>query len=92
MTWMCVTLPDDTAIQEANFQDTFWMVWNAAGAPPEAIMYRTESSINSQYFFTPAAVSIARPLLLKFGGKDCPEPNIGELIIMVKNEGAPIRS
>lgn len=90
MTWMCVTLPDDAAIRETILQDAFAKVWVKAGAPPEEIMYRTELSIGSQYFFTPVAVSIARPLLLQFGGADCPEPNVGELIVMVKNEGAAI--
>jgi hypothetical protein len=90
MTWMCVSLPDNPAIRETILQEAFTKVWIAAGLPPDAIMYRTQSGHDSQYFFTPAAVGLARPILLEFDAVDCAEPDVDELIALVRNEGAAL--
>jgi hypothetical protein len=87
MGWMRVPLsPADIAAGRENIiQDAFANVWTAAGAPPDAVMYATPALADEHFcYFTPAAVSIARRLLLTFGAEDCAEPDIDELIIMVQ--------
>jgi hypothetical protein len=70
-------------------QEAFAAVWVAAGAPPDAIMYDAKPARDNRCFFNPAAVALARPLLLSYGAVDCPEPDLRTLNILVRNEGAP---
>jgi len=92
MTWMCVYLSpaDISAGGDMILQEAFEKVWIAAGVPPNAIMYATQSARNSRCYFTPAAVNLTRALLLTFGAVDCPEPNVHKLTVLVRNEGASI--
>lgn len=94
MNWMCVTLTENEAARggQGALQNAFARVWMAAGAPPDAVMYGGRSARDNRCFFTSAAVVVARPLLLSSGGVDCLEADTRNLIVLVKNEGAPARS
>jgi hypothetical protein len=89
--WMCITLSVSEAAmgRQSVIQDAFANVWIAAGAPPDAAMYGGKLPQDNCCFFTPAAVTLARPLLLSFGAVDCPSPDIRTLNVLVKNEGSP---
>jgi hypothetical protein len=93
MGWMRIPLPpaDIARHREHMIQEAFVNAWTAAGVPPDAVMYLTTDVTDDQYcYFTPAAVNIARRLLETFGAEDCHEPDVDELIVMVRNDGAPI--
>jgi hypothetical protein len=89
--WMCITLSvsEAAAGRQSAIQDAFANVWIAAGAPPDAAMYGGKSARDNRCFFTPGAVTLARPLLLSFGAVDCPEPDVRTLIVLVRNSGSP---
>jgi hypothetical protein len=91
MGWMRVPLsPAEIAAgREGIIQDAFANVWTTAGAPPDAVMYTTPALADEHFcYFTPAAVIIARQLLSTLGGVDCPEPDLAELVVLVRNDGA----
>jgi hypothetical protein len=93
MSWMRVPLsPAEIAAgREGIIQDVFANVWTAAGAPPDAVMYTTPDLADEHFcYFTPAAVVIARQLLSTLGGVDCPEPDLAELVVLVRNDGAQV--
>ena len=90
MGWMCVTYsPQEAAAGRlSQIQEAFAKVWIAAGAPPDAAMYGSESVRDHRCFFTPGAASLAPALLLSFGAVDCAEPDIRNLPVLLRNAGA----
>jgi hypothetical protein len=90
MPWMGVTL--SAAGRLGELQEAFEKIWIAAGAPPDAAMYGGESARDNRCFFTPAAVTLAQPLLSKWGAVNCPPPDTRKLIVLVRNQGAPGKS
>lgn len=90
MPWMCVVFsPSEAAASQDALQEAFARVWMAAGAPPDAVMYGGYSVRDNRCYFTPAAVTLARPLLLSFAAVDCPAPDTQRLTVLVRNQGAP---
>src|ERR1700735_1331706 len=90
--WKKVTLiaKDVTAGKNFQLQNEFTAIWMAAGAPSNAAMYGDMVLHDDLYrfYFTPAAVMLALPLLERFGAQDCPEPDVKQLAVHVRNSGA----
>jgi len=87
--WMGATFAQSEGNRQGLLQIAFTKVWMAKGAPFAAIMYSAKRSSEVRCFFSPGAVAIARPLLLSFGAEECPEPNIGDLRVLVNISGRP---
>jgi hypothetical protein len=89
--WMRITLSisEAAAGRQSAIQDAFAKLWLAAGAPPDAAMYGGKLPRDNDCFFTPAAVTLARPLLLSLGAVNCAPPDVRTLNVLVRNEGSP---
>jgi hypothetical protein len=89
MSWKKVTLnADDIAAGVDNrLQEAFAARFIAVGAPHDAVMYGNLDTAAEGYhfFFSPAAVAIAGPLLDSYASVDCPEPAPGTFAVLVRN-------
>jgi hypothetical protein len=93
MPWKKVTLsPADISAGRAMLlQETFSKRWMELGAPSRAVMYGNKDTIRDghQFYFSPAAVEIAGPLLTLHEAVECPAPTQGSFVVLVKNSTGP---
>ena len=89
MPWMSAAFAESEGHRQGILQIAFTKLWMAKGAPISAIMYSAKRSSDIRCFFSPGAVAIARLLLLSFGAQECPEPNIGDLRVLVNISKRP---
>jgi hypothetical protein len=91
MSWKKITLDSSavTAGAASKLQDDFTTIFVAAKAPLAAAMYGSlrHNKGKLHYFFSPAAVRLASALLDAHSAVDCPQPDIRNLAVLVKNSG-----
>jgi hypothetical protein len=89
MSWRKVTLNsnDIAAGADNRLHEAFTARFIAVGAPHNALMYANLDTAAEGYhfFFSPAAVAIAGPLLNSYAPIDCPEPAPGTFAVLVRN-------
>jgi hypothetical protein len=89
MSWKKVTLSghDIGAGAEHRLQEDFATRLIAAGAPHDAVVYgNLDTAVEGfHFFFSPAAVVIAGPLLDSYSPVDCSEPVPGSFVVLVRN-------
>jgi hypothetical protein len=78
MKWHKVILSDAdiTAHKHLELQNEFTGLWFAAGGPKDAGMFTSTDS--HDYFFSPGAVSMAVPILARYGSVECSAPTKSE--------------
>jgi hypothetical protein len=85
--WYKVTLTQQeiASFRHVAMQNSFQGIFMSKGGLPEdaAMFTYTETRFPTDYFFSPSAVSIARPLILHYSGEPCAVPNGDELSLVV---------
>jgi hypothetical protein len=88
MPWKKVTLTREEimASKHMRLQEEFTKIFMLKGAPAAAAMYCTMGQRDrGNYYFTPAAATLARNLLRSFRAVDCAAPDVRSLAVLVKN-------
>ena len=86
--WYRVTLSDNDVVvrKHIELQQAFENVFLANGWPKEAAMFSNVDSLAHHFYFSPGAVRIAKDLIVRCGGSECPAPVQSDLAMLV---GAP---
>ena len=87
MSWFKVEMSkqDVAAGKAINLQEEFTKVFDRSGAPTKAGMFNSLDVKTNEYFFSPGAVEIAKPLIERFGGRSCDAPKKSTLASIVTN-------
>jgi hypothetical protein len=86
---------DISARKHMALQDGFTKIFIANRGPGDAGMYQSLEFGVHEYFFPPGAVRIALPLIVAYGGVECPAPTRAEVkpsVVDSANEDCPFRS
>src|SRR5258708_1600945 len=77
--WWKIEITPEQSI--GPFQDAFWVIFNAHGAPRGAAMFCDDLSSGSiALLFSPKAASVAQSYLKTHGGVACNEPDRGTFL------------
>jgi hypothetical protein len=83
--WYQVALSDQDVIagKGLELQDLFSVLFLSKGGPKDAAMFCSRSSQENNFYFTPGAVNIAKELIARYRGVECPAPLGSALSLLV---------
>ncbi len=90
MPWYKITLSheDIAALKGFALQEAFTQSFIASGAPKAAGMFSDPSINIHEYYFSPDAVLIAKPLLAAYSGVECAAPTRSSVHLLVGHAGS----
>jgi hypothetical protein len=68
-----------------DLQKAFETLFLANQWPSGAAMFASVDTLAHQFYFSPGAVEIARDLLDGYAGKECAQPQVSDLVLLVGN-------
>ena len=85
MPWYKVPMSwdDIAANKHTALQDAFTALFMAAGAPKDAAMFTSADIRKNVDYFSPRAVEIAKTLIVRSGGVECPAPTRSAVDLLV---------
>lgn len=83
--WYRVTLSDKDVVvrKHMELQKAFENSFLANGWPKEAAMFANVDTLSHHFYFSPGAVQIAKDLIVRYAGTECPPPAMPDLVLLV---------
>jgi len=87
--WHRVTLSnsDVVARRHMELQKAFETLFLAHQWPSQAAMFASVDTLAHHFYFSPAAVGFSADLIAHYGGAECAQPEVSDLVLLVGNPG-----
>ena len=87
--WQRVTLSnsDVVARRHMELQKEFETLFLAHQWPSQAAMFASVDTLAHHFYFSPGAVAFSGDLISRFGGVECAQPEVSNLVLLVGNPG-----
>jgi hypothetical protein len=87
--WHRVTLSnsDVVARRHMELQKEFETLFLAHQWPSKAAMFASVDTLAHHFYFSPAAVAFSGDLIARYGGTECAQPEVNDLVLLVGNPG-----
>jgi hypothetical protein len=87
--WYRVTLSnsDVVARRHMDLQKEFETLFLAHQWPTQAAMFASVDTLAHHFYFSPAAVTFSGDLIAHYGGTECAQPEVTDLVLLVGNPG-----
>jgi len=87
--WQRIILSDEDVIarKHMELQQAFETIFLAHRWPSDAAMFSGVDTLTHDFYFSPAAVRIAKDLLKFYSASSCPPPSPADLVVLIGTPG-----
>lgn len=91
MPWFKITLTDNDilSLKGMELQEEFARLFAAAGAPQGTALFSAHEGGLHEYYFSPSAAAIARAMIRRYAGVECPAPAESSVSLLVGSPEVP---
>jgi hypothetical protein len=88
MPWYKVAMSNDDvmSMKHMSLQMEFADLWDTNRHPRDAAMFDEHSGIKHEFYFSPGAVRIAKALISRYRGLECPPPQASDVVLLVGDQ------